>query len=300
MDPATGTFTSMDTYGGSLTDPMSLHKYLFANSNPVAYCDPSGHYTLTEQETTVAIRAIIGEASSGIYYIADMLITDPQMENHSVGGLIITMLMGFLLGACGGFAKVSASAWAFKMILGAFGITFGTLGLLKGYDDFMSGHRVYGIYEMVLSVIMFSSGVSGISAGWSEKGEYTSLPGVNKTPEDIYSFGSKSGPRGARPQQDFGVNDGNSTVGPEKSSLPKGASNVNNPDNAPLSGPYHKLPKGTVLPKGLGIKADGSDVNPNSPHVPGHYTIYPSQEMTVDQFNRLYKGLPWQYGGKKT
>ena len=36
MDPATGTFTSMDTYGGSLTDPMSLHKYLFANSNPVA------------------------------------------------------------------------------------------------------------------------------------------------------------------------------------------------------------------------------------------------------------------------
>ena len=175
MDPSTGTFTSMDTYGGSLTDPMSLHKYLFANSNPVAYCDPSGHYTLTEQETTIAIRAIIGEASSGIYYIADMLITDPQMENHSVGGLIITMLMGLLLGACGGFAKVSASAWAFKMILGSFCITFGVLGLLKGYDDFMSEHRVYGIFEMVLSVIMISSGVSGFRAGWSEKGEYSGL-----------------------------------------------------------------------------------------------------------------------------
>ena len=35
MDPSTGTFTSMDTYAGSLSDPMSLHKYLFANANPV-------------------------------------------------------------------------------------------------------------------------------------------------------------------------------------------------------------------------------------------------------------------------
>ena len=300
MDPVTGTFTSMDTYAGSLSDPMSLHKYLFANSNPVMYSDPSGNYTLTEQETAIAIQAIIGEATSGIFYIADMLITDPQMKNHSVGGLIFTMLMGFLLGACGGFAKVSASAWAFKMILGAVGISFGTLGLLKGYDDYKNGHSVYGIFEIILSVILISSGVSGVRAGWSEKGEYSGFQGFNKTPEDIYSFGSKSGPRGARPQQDFGVNDSNSTVGPEKNSLPKGASNVNNPDNAPLSGPYHRLPKGTALPKGLGIKADGSDVNPNSPHVPGHYTIYPSRKMTVEQFNELYKGLPWQYGGKKT
>ena len=105
MDPATGTFTTMDTYGGSLSDPMSLHKYLFANSNPVMYCDPSGHYTLSEQETAIAIQAIIGEAMSGIFYIADWLITDPGSENHSIPMMIVTMMTGLLQGAvmgCGG------------------------------------------------------------------------------------------------------------------------------------------------------------------------------------------------------
>ena len=59
MDPATGTFTSMDTYGGSLTDPISLHKYLFANSNPVAYCDPSGHTTKENVMTATTILCIL-------------------------------------------------------------------------------------------------------------------------------------------------------------------------------------------------------------------------------------------------
>ena len=99
MDPSTGTFTTMDTYGGSLTDPMSLHKYLFANSNPVMYSDPSGHYTLTQQETAIAIQAIIGEAMSGIFYIADWLLTDPESQNHSIPMMIITMMIGLAQGA---------------------------------------------------------------------------------------------------------------------------------------------------------------------------------------------------------
>ncbi len=43
MDPGTGTFISMDSYQGSLYDPVSLHKYLYANANPVTYTDPSGY-----------------------------------------------------------------------------------------------------------------------------------------------------------------------------------------------------------------------------------------------------------------
>ena len=73
MDPATGTFTTMDTYGGRMSDPMSLHKYLFANSNPVMYSDPSGHYTLEDSMKTIVIQSILQSACDGITYIVQNL-----------------------------------------------------------------------------------------------------------------------------------------------------------------------------------------------------------------------------------
>lgn len=64
-------------------------------------------------------------------------------------------------------------------------------------------------------------------------------------------------------------------VEPETEKFPKGASNVTDANNAPLSGHYHVLPKRKILPDGLEIKADGKDVFPDSPHGVDHYTIFP-------------------------
>lgn len=52
------------------------------------------------------------------------------------------------------------------------------------------------------------------------------------------------------------------------------------------------------MPEGLSVIADKKDVLPNSTHGIGHHTIYPTIKMTVDEFNRLFKSLPWKYGGK--
>ncbi len=42
MNPSTGRFHTMDTFEGRQTDPPSLHKYLYAEANPVENSDPSG------------------------------------------------------------------------------------------------------------------------------------------------------------------------------------------------------------------------------------------------------------------
>ena len=41
-------FRIVDTYQGVVSDPISLHKYLYGGGNPVNMFDPSGHYSLVE------------------------------------------------------------------------------------------------------------------------------------------------------------------------------------------------------------------------------------------------------------
>ena len=50
----------MDSYNGSINDPVSLHKYLYANANPVIYEDPSGHDgELIEQITAISVEDVL-------------------------------------------------------------------------------------------------------------------------------------------------------------------------------------------------------------------------------------------------
>ena len=42
----------------------------------------------------------------------------------------------------------------------------------------------------------------------------------------------------------------------------------------------------------MGVHADGVDVGGPAPW--GHRTIYPSLRMTVNHFDGLYLGLPWE------
>ena len=64
MNPSTGTFITMDECACSIFEPVSLHKYLYANANPVMYSDPSGYSTLAETKTSATGHSILAVGHS--------------------------------------------------------------------------------------------------------------------------------------------------------------------------------------------------------------------------------------------
>ena len=122
MNPSTGVFTTMDTYGGRLSDPVSLHKYLFANSNPVKFSDPSGHVSLVEMGEAMLIGSLIGAALGEIYTYVSYFITGQEIGSEKYGSdFVKNTLAGFLLGGVIGILVVGGvpylSAFAVMVLI---------------------------------------------------------------------------------------------------------------------------------------------------------------------------------------
>lgn len=63
MDPKTGTFLSLDPHQGNRHDPASLHKYMYANANPVNNVDPTGLTSIAEMSGAMAGQGILAGAN---------------------------------------------------------------------------------------------------------------------------------------------------------------------------------------------------------------------------------------------
>jgi RHS repeat-associated protein len=55
-DQSSGRFSRRDSWQSSLNNPLALHKYAYAGSNPVNSIDPTGLFTIAEISTANAIR----------------------------------------------------------------------------------------------------------------------------------------------------------------------------------------------------------------------------------------------------
>ena len=73
LDVATGRFVSRDTFAGSLQEPITQHRFLYANANPVINIDPSGFRANSLAELSAALSfvglgfGLFGELAGGYF-----------------------------------------------------------------------------------------------------------------------------------------------------------------------------------------------------------------------------------------
>ena len=117
MNPANGLFISMDSYQGNIYEPVTLHKYLYANSNPVKYTDPTGYFSIMETEIGQTIEGILRSTyntnfkvvmkmlnvASTCYSTTRRAVTS-LMEGTSLGELmgswVLGQVQGLAIGIC--------------------------------------------------------------------------------------------------------------------------------------------------------------------------------------------------------
>ncbi|MFO1459481.1 MAG: VWA domain-containing protein [Verrucomicrobiota bacterium] len=85
--PDSGRFWNMDSYSGSLSEPLSLHKYLYANGNPVNGIDPSGHFTINGEAPSAFIRENLGKLITVAVLGGGVLYTRHRFGDHSLRDL---------------------------------------------------------------------------------------------------------------------------------------------------------------------------------------------------------------------
>ena len=199
MDPATGTFTTMDTYGGSLSDPMSLHKYLFANSNPVMYSDPSGHSTsLNEVNSVVGIMTILASASTVVVYniIGDIYGADKTQPSYWIGMVVAVILVAVLTYfTAGAFVEGIAICALGKILIGIMGLITANICCNLSNEARVKGYELYGdIFEfasVLLQTYAFTELLEGIAEGWNSlKEKISNVWQPNK--RGAVGFGSSS------------------------------------------------------------------------------------------------------------
>ncbi|HIE02850.1 MAG TPA: hypothetical protein EYP59_21640 [Thiotrichaceae bacterium] len=96
-DPSSGRFLSMDSFNGVNQDPITLHKYLYANADPVNMIDPTGYFSLGSVSASNNISGILNTMNR-IDNFMDILdfATDPTgaLTNRARGSAVLLGRLG--------------------------------------------------------------------------------------------------------------------------------------------------------------------------------------------------------------
>jgi len=157
MSPASGRFTQHDTFSGFDTRPLSLHKYLYTDSDPSNKTDPSGHMSLGDVSAAQNIQGILNVVSRGekvlnfyskVNSAIDLVLGIRQLITMFDGDLTASIPRKFP-------PRVDFSDAASKFVSGA-GKAFriGSTDWLAGYGaDYLLGKQ-FSAYVLYLPVLV--------------------------------------------------------------------------------------------------------------------------------------------------
>lgn len=102
LDAMTARFSGSDPFEGFQDNPLSLNKFLYANSNPVSYIDPSGQFSILRVSLTTATYA------AAIEFTVVLVATEGNFAQASAAALI-SFIITFSTTAIGGPQLAAAS-----------------------------------------------------------------------------------------------------------------------------------------------------------------------------------------------
>ncbi|WP_446717965.1 papain fold toxin domain-containing protein [Crocosphaera sp. Alani8] len=91
-----GRFTRRDTYEGRISEPITLHKYLYGNANPVVYVDSTGLYSIAEAQAASSIANTLNEiqfSSGQNFFFAALNNEEPTPRSIGLGILFDLTLL---------------------------------------------------------------------------------------------------------------------------------------------------------------------------------------------------------------
>ena len=107
-NPQAGRFITHDPLLGNVFDPISLHRYSYADADPVNNSDPSGMWTLTNLQVALGVISILSAIS-----VQNFVETKYQSAALGIfaGAVAGAFVFAFVLGICSGLlASVSTPA----------------------------------------------------------------------------------------------------------------------------------------------------------------------------------------------
>jgi fibro-slime domain-containing protein/RHS repeat-associated protein len=86
FNKSNGRFISRDTFEGFSKQPITLNKYLYGNTNPINFVDPSGNITIGDAIGTVALLAVLSGLAFGARKVINSIESGIYVVGHPVIG----------------------------------------------------------------------------------------------------------------------------------------------------------------------------------------------------------------------